>query len=330
MDQFDQGRRALCTIAAASAASTIILPRAYAQSGYPDKPVKFLVPYPPGGGTDVIARIVQPRFQALLNQPVVIDNRGGAAGLVGTEIVAKSAADGYTVLFTLSSHTINPAIYAKVTFDTARDFEPIGTVASLPQILVANPQFPGNTVADLLALGKARPGSLSYASVGNGSPGHLAGELMKLRTGIQMTHIPYRGGGPAVTDVLGGQVPLLWVSIPAAAQHVKSGKLKAIAVSTLKRSTAFPDVPTMQEAGVSDFEVDSWYAMFVPAKTPRPVVDKLNKVLNDIVHESDIKAKLLDQGSEGVGGTPEALGKVVSTELVKWARLAKDANIKVE
>ena len=330
MDHLEQGRRKFCAIAAASAASAIILPRAYAQSGYPDKPVKFLVPYPPGGGTDVIARIVQPRFQALLNQPVVIDNRGGAAGLVGTEIVAKSAADGYTVLFTLSSHTINPAIYAKVTFDTARDFEPIGTVASLPQILVANPQFPGNTVADLLALGKAKPGSLSYASVGNGSPGHLAGELMKLRTGIQMTHIPYRGGGPAVTDVLGGQVPLLWVSIPAAAQHVKSGKLKAIAVSTLKRSTAFPDVPTMQEAGVSDFEVDSWYAMFVPAKTPRPVVDKLNKVLNDVIHETDIRAKLLDQGSEGVGGTPEALGKVVGEELVKWARLAKDANIKVE
>ena len=330
MDHLEQGRRKFCAIAAASAAGTIMLPRAYAQSGYPDKPVKFLVPYPPGGGTDVIARIVQPRFQALLNQPVVIDNRGGAAGLVGTEIVAKSAADGYTVLFTLSSHTINPAIYAKVTFDTARDFEPIGTVASLPQILVANPQFPSNTIADLIALGKAKPGSLSYASVGNGSPGHLAGELMKLRTGIQMTHIPYRGGGPAVTDVLGGQVPLLWVSIPAAAQHVKSGKLKPIAVSTLKRSTAFPDVPTMQEAGVSDFEVDSWYAMFVPAKTPRPVVDKLNKVLNDIVRESDIKAKLLDQGSEGVGGTPEALGKVVGEELVKWARLAKDANIKVE
>jgi tripartite-type tricarboxylate transporter receptor subunit TctC len=249
---------------------------------------------------------------------------------VGTEIVAKAPADGYTVLFTLSSHTINPAIYAKVTFDTARDFEPVGTVASLPQILVANTQFPANTVAEIINLAKAKPGTLAYASVGNGSPGHLAGELMKLRTGLQMTHIPYRGGGPAVTDVLGGQVPLLWVSIPAAAQHVKNGKLKAIAVSTVKRSTAFPEVPTMQEAGVSDFEVDSWYAMFVPAKTPRPVVDKLNKVLNDIVRDGDIRAKLLDQGSEGVGGTPEELGKVVSTELVKWARLAKDANIKVE
>jgi tripartite-type tricarboxylate transporter receptor subunit TctC len=330
MNQIDHRRRTICAIAAASAATTLILPSAHAQSGYPDKPVKFLVPYPPGGGTDVIARIVQPRFQALLHQPVVIDNRGGAAGLVGTEIVAKAPADGYTVLFTLSSHTINPAIYAKVTFDTARDFEPVGTVASLPQILVANTQFPANTVAEIINLAKAKPGTLAYASVGNGSPGHLAGELMKLRTGLQMTHIPYRGGGPAVTDVLGGQVPLLWVSIPAAAQHVKNGKLKAIAVSTVKRSTAFPEVPTMQEAGVSDFEVDSWYAMFVPAKTPRPVVDKLNKVLNDIVRDGDIRAKLLDQGSEGVGGTPEELGKVVSTELVKWARLAKDANIKVE
>ncbi|GHC81479.1 hypothetical protein GCM10007320_23750 [Pseudorhodoferax aquiterrae] len=185
-------------------------------------------------------------------------------------------------------------------------------------------------MAELVALAKTKPGTLSYATVGNGSPGHLAGELMKLRTGIQMTHIPYRGGGPAVTDVLGGQVPLLWVSIPAAAAHVKAGKLKALAVSTLKRSAAFPDVPTMQEAGVADFEVDSWYAMFVPSKTPKAVTEKLNRLLNDIVQEPEIKAKLLEQGSEGVGGTPAALAQTVDSELGKWARLARDASIKVE
>lgn len=202
--------------------------------------------------------------------------------------------------------------------------------ASRAAILVANTQFPANTVAELVALAKAKPDSISFASVGNGSPGHLAGELLKLRTGTQMTHVPYRGGGPAVTDVMGGQVPLLWVSIPAAAQFVKAGKLKALAVSTTKRSAAFPDVPTMQEAGVPDFDVDSWYAVFVPAKTPKPAVDRLNRVINTVVKEPEIRDKLLAQGSEGVGGTPEQLGKVVTTELVRWQKLAKEASIKVD
>lgn len=304
--------------------------QAPAAGGYPDKPVRFIVPYPPGGGTDVIARIVQERFQNALGQPIVIENRGGAAGSLGTDVAAKAPADGYTVLFTLSSHTINPAIYAKLPFDTVKDFAPVGTVASLPQILVANPQFLASTVAELTALARAKPGTLSFASVGNGSPGHLAGELYKLRTGTQLTHVPYRGGGPAVTDVMGGQVPLLWVSIPAAAQFVKTGKLKALAVSTTRRSAAFPDVPTMQEAGVPDFEVDSWYAMFVPAKTPKPVVERLNRALNSVVQQTEIKEKLLAQGSEGVGGTPEALARVVDAELVRWARLAKDAAIKAD
>ena len=303
---------------------------AAAQSSYPDKPVRFIVPYPPGGGTDVIARVVQGRFQTALGQPIVIENRGGAGGSVGTEMAAKSAADGYSVLFTLSSHTINPAIYPKLNYDTVKDFEPVGTVASLPQILVAHLQAPFNTVAELIALARAKPDSIAYASVGNGSPGHLAGELMKLRTGTKMTHIPYRGGGPAVTDVMGGQVPLLWVSIPAAAQFVKTGKLKALAVSTLKRSAAFPDVPTMVEAGVADFEVDSWFAMFVPAKTPKAIIERLNKALNEVVNDADIRTKLVAQGSEGVGGTAEALGKTVNGELLKWAKLAKDAQIKAD
>jgi tripartite-type tricarboxylate transporter receptor subunit TctC len=248
---------------------------------------------------------------------------------VGTEVVAKSAPDGYTVLFTLSSHTINPAIFAKLNYDTARDFEPVGLVASLPQILVAHPGFAASTLAEMTAMAKASPG-LAYASVGNGSPGHLAGEMQALRTGVKLTHIPYKGGGPAVTDVMGGQVPTLWVSIPAAASHVKAGKLKALAVSTLKRSAAFPQVPTMQESGVADFEVDSWYAMFVPARTPRPVVERLNKALNEVLAEPEIKEKLLAQGAEAVGGTPERLGQAVAAELPKWARLARDANIKAD
>lgn len=299
-------------------------------NNYPDKPIRFLVPYPAGGGTDVIARIVQERFQAALGQPIMIDNKGGAGGSVGTEVASRAAPDGHTVLFTLSSHTINPAIYPRLPFDTVRDFESVGMVASLPQILVAHPQLPVQSLPELIALAKAKPGLLSYASVGNGSPGHLAGELLKLRTGTQMTHIPYRGGGPAVNDVVGGQVPLLWVSIPAAAAFVKSGQLKALGVSTVKRSTAFPQVPTLQEAGIKDFEVDSWYAMFVPAKTPKGVVERLNIALNSVVADPAIREKLLAQGSEGVGGSPEALSKTVAHELPKWVKLAKEANIKVD
>jgi tripartite-type tricarboxylate transporter receptor subunit TctC len=321
---------ALARLAGLAALGTLGAPVALAQSGYPDKPVRWVVPYPPGGGTDVIARILVERFQSVLGQPVVIENRGGAGGSVGTELVAKSAADGYTVLFTLSSHTINPAIFPKLSYDTERDFLPVGMVASLPQLLAANPQLPVSSVAELVTAAKARPGGMAYASVGNGSPGHLAGELLGIRTGVKITHVPYRGGGPAVTDVIGGQVPLLWVSIPAAAQHVKSGKLKALAVSTVKRSSAFPDVPTMQEAGIADFEVDSWYAMFVPAGTPRAVVDKLNRTLNTVLAEPAIREKLLAQGGEAAGGTPEQLGRVVAAELPKWAKLAKDASIKAD
>ena len=301
-----------------------------ADGAYPDKPIKFVVPYPPGGGTDVVARIVQQRLQVALGQPIVIDNKGGAGGSLGTDIVAKAAPDGYTVLFTLSSHTINPAIFPKLPFDTIKDFEPVGLVASLPQLLASNMAVPVRNVADVVAQAKAAPDKFSFASVGNGSPGHLAGELMVLRTGAPMAHIPYRGGGPAVTDVIGGQVPLLWVSIPAAAAQVKAGKLRALAVSTTKRSPAFPDVPTMQEAGVADFEVDSWYAMLVPAKTPRPIIDRLNKALNTVLAEPAIRAQLIDQGADAVGGTPEALAKVIAAEVPKWIKLAKDANIKAD
>jgi tripartite-type tricarboxylate transporter receptor subunit TctC len=324
-------RRLLCLAIAgvtATLAAAVLPTQALAQGAYPDKPVRFVVPYPPGGGTDVIARIVQGKLQAQLGQTIVIENRGGGGGSLGTDVVAKSAADGYTVLFTLSSHTINPAIFPKLPFDTERDFESVGIVASLPQILVAHPSFEANNVKELIALAKKKP--LQFASVGNGSPSHLAGELLNLRAGLSITHIPYRGGGPAVTDVIGGQVPMLWVSIPAAAQFVKTGKLKALAVSTVKRSAAFPDVPTMQEAGVADFEVDSWYAMFVPAKTPKAIIERLNKAMNAAVADADVKEKLLAQGSEAVGGTPELLTRTVKTELAKWAKLTKEANIKAE
>jgi tripartite-type tricarboxylate transporter receptor subunit TctC len=328
----------LVQLSSASLVASVILLTAnfgFAQSSaipstYPNKPIKFVVPYPPGGGTDVIARIVQEPLSQELGAQIVIDNRGGAGGSIGTDIVSKSPNDGYTVLFTLSSHMINPAIYPKLSFNTEKDFLPVATVASLPQILVANNDFPAKTVKDIVALAKAKPDSISYASVGNGSPGHLAGAMMASAAGIKMTHIPYRGGGPAVTDVMAGQVPLLWVSIPAAANFIKAGKLKALAVSTLKRTPVFPDVPTMAELGFKDFEVDSWYAMFVPAGTSKSIIDRLNQAANKVLSNSSVKEKLLAQGAEAVGGTPEALGKVVSAEIPKWTKVVKEANIKAE
>ncbi len=329
MQRRNAAQAVLAAMAGMALWTTGIAPAA-AQGEYPNKPITMVVPYPPGGGTDVIARIVQDKLRERLGQQVIIDNRAGAAGSIGTALVAKAPADGYTVLLTLSSHTINPAIYPKLSFDTQKDFEPVAMVASLPQILVANPNFPGKTLQETIAMAKAKPGSLSFASVGNGSPGHLAGEMLNLRAGIQTVHIPYRGGGPAVTDVIGGQVPLLWVSIPAAAAFVKQGKLKALAVSTLKRSAAFPDVPTVQEAGLQGFEVDSWYAIFVPAKTPKPIIERLNKAMNEVLAMPEIREKLLAQGAEAVGGTPEALGQVVLAELPKWSKLVKDANIKAD
>ncbi len=295
-------------------------------SAYPSKPIRMVVPYPPGGGTDVIARIVYQKMAEILGQPVVIENKGGAGGSVGTGVIAKSSPDGYSVLFTLSSHTINPAIYPRLPFDTAADFESVGMVASLPQILVAHPSAPYNDLKEYLAWGKTNP--IAYASVGNGSPSHLAGELLVIKSGIAMTHVPYRGAGPAVTDLLGNQITNGWMSIPAAAQHIKNGKLKGIAVSTMKRAAAFPEVKTVAEQGFPDFEVDSWFAIFMPVGVPAAIIRQWNKVLNDVLAMPDIKEKLLAQGAEGVGGPPYVLAKAVAKELPKWAKLVRDANIK--
>ena len=297
---------------------------------WPTKPIKLIVPFPPGGGTDVIARIMQDSLSKVLGQPIIIDYRAGAGGSIGEDIASKAPADGYTVLFTISSHTIIPAIYSKLAFDTEKDFLPVSLVASLPQILVANPDFPVKNVKELIELARAKPDAVSYASVGNGSPGHLAGAMMAGSAGVTMTHIPYRGGGPAIIDVIAGQVPLLWVSIPAAANYVKIGKLRALAVSTVKRSAVLPDVPTMAELGFKDFEVDSWYAMFVPAKTPQAVVDTLYKATVKVLAEPDVKERLIVQGAEAVGSTPAQLATIVSTELVKWKKVTKDAGIRAE
>jgi len=297
---------------------------------YPNRPIRFIVPYPPGGGTDVVARIMSDALAADLGQPIIIDNRGGAAGNVGTDIAAKAPADGYNILFTLSSHTINPKLYDKLPFDVERDFVPISLAALIPQILVVHPSVPANNVQELIALAKANPGKLNYASVGTGSPGHIAGELFKIKTGVDIVHIPYKGGGPAVVDTIGGQVQLLFVSMPAAWQHVKAGKLKAIAVASAKRSVAAPDLPTIAESGVPDYAVESWYGALAPAKTPPAAVARLNAAFAKVLGNPQIKEKLLAQGAEAAPSTQAEMDRVIKEELEKWDLVIKTAKIKPE
>ncbi|HYN26650.1 MAG TPA: tripartite tricarboxylate transporter substrate binding protein [Burkholderiales bacterium] len=302
---------------------------AWAQD-WPAKPVRFIVPYPPGGGTDIIARIVQNRLSEALGQTIVIENRGGAGGAVGTEAAAKSAPDGYTFLFTLSSHTINPLLY-KLNFDVERDFTPVTLIVSVPQLIAAYPGAAIQSMQDVVAMAKANPGGLHFASVGNGTPSHIAGELVKLRTGIDIVHVPYKGGGPAVADTLGGQVPLLIVTMPAAISQVRAGKLRALAVTTIRRNPGAPEIPTVAEAlNIPDYEVDSWYAMFAPAKTPTAIVARMQKEIARTIQLPDVKQKLLEQGGDTVGSTPEELGRVVTRELRKWAEVIRDAKINVD
>ena len=295
---------------------------------YPHKPIRFIVPYPPAGGTDVVARILTEPLGATLGQSIIIDNRGGAAGNVGTEIAAKAPADGYHILFTLSSHTINPKLYGKLPFDVERDFLPISLAAMIPQILVVHPSVPANTVQELIGLAKTQPGKLNYASVGTGSPGHIAGELFKLKTGVDIVHVPYKGGGPAVIDTIGGQVQLLFVSMPAAWQHVKAGKLKAIAVTSDKRSVAAPDVPTILESGVADYVVNSWYGALAPAKTPPAVIAKLQAAFASVLNQPQVKERLLAQGAEAAPSTQAEFDRVIKDELAKWEYVIRAANIK--
>ena len=288
------------------------------------------MPYPPAGGTDVVARILAEPLGAALGQTIVIDNRGGAAGNLGTDLAAKAPADGYNILFTLSSHTINPKLYDKLPFDVEKDFAPISLAAMIPQILVVHPSVPANSVKELIALAKANPGKLNYASVGTGSPGHIAGELFKLKTGVDIVHIPYKGGGPAVVDTIGGQVQLLFVSMPAAWQHVKAGKLKAIAVTSAKRSVAAPDVPTIAESGVPDYVVDSWYGALAPAKTPPAAVARLNAAFVKVLEDPLVRERLLAQGAEAAPSTPAEFDRLIRDELQKWEFVIRTAKIKPE
>jgi len=322
-------RRAAVFASIAAVAIAFVSPALSAQD-WPNKPIRMIVPYPPAGGTDVVARVITEPLAAELGQPIVIENRGGAAGNLGTDIAAKAAPDGYTFLFTLSSHTINPKLYDKLPFDVERDFVAVGRAASIPQLIAVHPSVKANNIQELIALAKSQPGKLSYASVGTGSPSHIAGELFKLKTGIDMVHVPYKGGGPAVTDVIGGQVPILFVSMPAAWQHVKSGRLRALAVTSDTRSVVAPDLPTLAEAGVADCVVNSWYGAFAPAKMPAATVQKLNAALVKVLQRPDIRDKLLAQGAEAAPSSAAELDAIVKDELRKWEMVIRDAKIRPE
>ncbi|WP_245587324.1 tripartite tricarboxylate transporter substrate binding protein [Comamonas composti] len=296
---------------------------------FPNKPLTVLVSYPAGGSVDVTARILQEPLAKALGQTVIVDNRGGAGGSIGTALVAKAQPDGYTVLFTLSSHTINPAIQVKMAFDTEKDLAPVSLVASSPQVLVAHPSFAPSSLSELEAYARKNPEVIPYGSAGIGSPSHMAGELFRMKTGLPLNHVAYRGGGPATLDVLSGQIPLLWVSLPAIAQHIKSGRLKALAMSTARRFPEFPDVPAVAET-IPGFNVDSWNAMFVPARTPPHIIQKIEQAVMAVTKQPAVQKALLEQGALATGSTARELGQIVQKELPMWRELTKAAQIQAQ
>jgi tripartite-type tricarboxylate transporter receptor subunit TctC len=297
---------------------------------YPSKPIRWVVPFPPGGSVDLVSRILQPQVSEGLGQPVLIESRAGAGGTVGTAAVARSAPDGYTFLVTLSSHTINPLLY-KLDYDVERDFAPVSLILSVPQLLAVNPATPYKSVTDVIAAAKAQPGKLSFASAGNGTPSHIAGELLKLKTGVDLLHVPYKGGGPAVTDTLAGQVPMLILTAAIVMSHVRAGKLRPLAVTTLKRAPGAPEIPTVAEAlGLPDYEVDSWIAMFAPARTPPSAIARMQKEIARTVRLPEVRARLIEQTADPVASSPEELDRVVKAELKKWAGVIGSAHIKAD
>ena len=317
-----------CTLGA-SLAFGLPATAALAQPAWPAKPIRMIVNFPPGGGTDVTARIIQPAFAKELGQPIILDNRGGAAGAVGAEIAARAAPDGYNLLWTLSSHTINPSLYGKLNFDTERDFAPISLGANAPQIVAVSNALPVTNVKELIAYAKANPGKLSYASPGVGSPGHLAGELLKQQAGLDILHVPYKGAGPAIPDVISGNVAILIATMSAGISHVRAGKLRAMGVTSLKRSDGAPEIPSIAE-GLAGFEMPSWFGLLAPAGTPRPIIDRLHQSLVRTLALPEIRQNLIAQGADPVGNTPEQFARQIRDELRLWAKFIKQTGIKPE
>jgi tripartite-type tricarboxylate transporter receptor subunit TctC len=303
---------------------------AFPQS-YPNKPIRLIVPYAAGGGTDISARVIAQHVSDALGQPIIIDNRPGAGTMLGTAIVAKAAPDGYTLVYGSVTHTIVPALYKdKMTYDAVKDFTPISEIATFPFVVLVQSKSNIKSIKDLVAVAKASPGKLNYASVGNGTGTNLTGEMFKLLSKTDIVHVPYNGSGPAMTALLGGQVDLAISDPPPAMVHIRSGALRALAVTTLARSSSLPDVPTIAEAGVPGFDFTSWWGVFGPANLPRPIVDRLQLEFAKALQLPDVKANLASFSADPVGSTPDAFAATVKSEIDKFDKVVKAANIKLE
>ena len=298
---------------------------------YPTKPVRLIVPFPPGGPTDIVARPLALQLTEALKQPVVVENRGGAGGGIGADAVAKAAPDGYTLLMgTVGTQAINAALYKRLAYDPVADFTPIALIAAAPVALVAHPAQPFGTVADLIAAAKKAPGTITFGSAGNGTPGHLTGEMFRAQAGIEIRHVPYRGSAPALIDLVGGQLALLFDPLQSVLANIQAGKIKVLAVSSTARSPALPTVPTFAEAGLTAFEATAWWAVFGPANMPPPIADRLNAAIEQIVRSAEFRDRLVPLGVQPGGGTRAALSQFQRNELAKWGKLVRDSGATVD
>ncbi len=298
---------------------------------YPNRPIRFIVPFAPGGGGDIVVRTLAQKLNATLGQPVVVDNRSGAGGNVGTDLAAKSSPDGYTILMAnVAPIAINVSLYKKLPYDPVKDFAPVSLIAVFPNVLVVYPSLPAKSVKELIALARSRPGQLAYASAGNGSTTHLAAELFKNQAAIDMIHVPYKGGGPALVDLIAGQVNLYFGSMPAALPHVRSGKLRALAVTSARRSRAAPELPTVAESGFPGFEAATWIGVLAPAGTPPPIVTRLNREIVTILQQPDLEERLSAQGAEPVTNTPAQFAAYIRSEIRKWSQVVTDSGARVD
>ena len=302
-----------------------------AAADFPNKPIKIVVPYPPGGSTDVLARTLGQKLSVRLGQPFIVENRAGASGNLGANYAAKSPADGYTLfLGTSTALAVNPHLYPSLPYDAQKDFTPLVLATTLPSLVVVNPSVPAKSLAELNDYLRSAGGKVNYASSGNGTPAHLGAEMYKKMTGIQMTHVPYKGGAPALADLVGGQTSLMFAILPEAWPLVKDGRLRALAITTLQRSTLMPELPTVAEAGVPGYELVGWYGFLAPAATPKDIVAKLNKAFDEALQEKEVRDKLSGMGFQVEGGAPERLGDLMRSESKKWGQVVKDANVKVD
>ena len=329
MHPIRQGRRALLSLFAGVCLQACGL-AAHAADGWPSKPVTLVVPFAAGGTTDILGRIVGQKLSDALQQPVVIDNKAGAGGTLGANFVAHAAPDGSTFLLATIAHAIAPGLYKSLAYEFTRDFDPVGLVAITPNVLVVNPALPVNTVPELIAYLKAHPGQVNYGSAGPGSTEHLAGELLRSMTGTEMTHVPYKGGAPMMADLVAGQIQMALETSPSASQFVRAGKVRALAVTSATRSSAYPGVPTLAEAGVPGYEMTTWFAIMAPHGTPAPIIERMHKELQAALHQPDVEARFTAQGVQAGDMSPAQLGSFIRTETTKWAKIVKDSGAKAE